>query len=131
MSLIPASSLSGQVSLAVVHKLRLIEVNTKAGSQERALAALPVIAEFQDGLEQVLNCISLDGVLMMCRLGNPSIPSSNKLRAMNRTFRDRLRDEPGFMRRTIDVLPTIAYRYESANPIEVVGDPEFQSLLKN
>ena len=129
MSSVNASTLTGSLSLPVVNKLKSLEKSTKPGTSERAIAALPVIAELEEDLDTVLNCISINGVLMMCRLNNPKIPSSSRLKALHQRFKDRLRDEPKFMRLMVDNLPAIALRYESTNPIEIIGDEEFMNLL--
>lgn len=131
MSSVTASTLTGSLSLPVVNKLRYVETSTKAGTPERARAALPVIAELEEDLDLVLNCISINGVLMVCRLNNPAIPSSSKLRMLHQKFKDKLRDEPRFMRQVVDILPAIALKYQSSNPIEIIGDEEFLKLLTN
>lgn len=131
MSNISTSILSGSLELPVVNKLRGIELSTRPGTPERAQAALPVLAELEEDLDDVLNCVGVNGVLMVCRLNNPQLPSCQKLRNLHAKFKEKLRGESRFMRKVIDTLPAIASKYQSSNPFEIIGDAEFVNLLSS
>lgn len=121
--------LSGEVCLPVVSKLRGLKDETVAGSYERAQATLPVVAELQENLDQVIYSVGLSGVLMMARLQNQEIPSVNRLQQYYSNFKERLISDPSFMREVIDTLPEIVARYETINFTFILADKEFLSLL--
>ena len=124
-----ASSLCGSLSLPVVNKLRILHCKTQPGTPERAQKTLPVLSELEDNLDMVLNCISINGVLMVGRVDHPRLPSSNRLRSLYSQFKLRLQEDPKFMRKVIDILPDIAAKYSSTNIMDIVGDDEFLDLL--
>lgn len=123
-------TLCGVVQLPVVNKLRTVHCNTQPGSYERAQAALPVLAELQEDLDGVLFCVGLNNVLMVGRLVHVNLPSAERLRTQYQQFKQRLMDDPVFMKRVLDVLPMIAANHSSSDIMDIVGDDEFLALLK-
>lgn len=124
------ASLSGSVSLPVIGKLRNLCAVTKPGSYERAQAGLPMIAELEEALDAVLYSISINSILMLGRLSNQNIPSSDRLRKQYCSFKSKIHTDPQFLRKVMDDLPKIVAKYNSSNMVDLVGDDEFLALLK-
>ncbi|MFV0357739.1 MAG: hypothetical protein ACK5LG_21935 [Bacteroides thetaiotaomicron] len=104
--------------------------NSQPGSYERAQLALPVLAELEESLDRIINGVGINGVLMVARMSNPDVPSADLFRKMYCNFKQRIRDNPQFMKTVIDKVPSIMARYPGSNIVNLVGDSEFIDLLK-
>ena len=123
-------SLSGVMHLPVVGKLRTVHCSTQLGTYERAQASLPVLAEFEDNLDELLYCIGTANLLMIGRIAHCNLPSADRLRSWYENFKQRMQKDPAYRKRVFDTLPKIAAKYGSEDIMDIVGDDEFLELIK-
>ena len=122
-------SLSGSMPLQVVSKFRNLNSRTKPGSYERAHASLPLVAELEDNLDDLFYSVSLNNLLMMARMLNQDIPSSDRLRSLYCAFKDSLHTDPAFMKQVIEQMPVITARYATDDIMCIMADRDFLALL--
>ena len=123
------TSLSGSVHLSAIGGFRVASCTTKPGSYERICAGLPLIAELEEVLDDLVQSVSLNNVLMLVRIRNPCVPSSDRFRIVYRLFRDRLHGDPLFARTVIDNLAIVISRCVDDAIGDVISDDEFLNLF--
>lgn len=122
--------LLGTVCLPVIGKMRKVHMNPSLGEYEKSQLLLQALAEFEDDLDQLLYSVGAPNILMMGRLSHSNLPSVVRMQAWYENFKQRMRNEPSYLKKVIEEVPKIAAKNNSEDIMDVIGDDDFLNLIR-
>ena len=122
--------LLGTVCFPVIGKMRKVHMNQSIDTYEKNQLLLQALAEFENDLDQLLYSVGAPNVLMIGRLSHSNLPSVIRLQTWYENFKQRMRNEPSYLKKVIEEVPKIVAKTNSEDIMDVIGDDDFLNLIR-